>query len=144
MAGSSTVVYDNGQDRTGLHGSIRKIVIDWVSDASDGTCTILLEKISGELIKGVTNPGATAPTASYDIVITDEESVDVLAACVAAGRLGDRHTSTSEQAYFFVEDFNTAPLAKGVHPVVCDKLTVAITNAGNSKVGRLVLYYRPN
>ncbi len=144
MAGSASVItYDDGIDGAGFQGGIRKVLIDWTSDASDGTCVITTRKIVGQLIKAVTDPGATAPTDNYDIVITDEEGVDVLAACVAAGRLADRDTANSEQAYFFVENVDAAPLASSVHPVVCDKLTISIAAAGNSKLGQLILYYRP-
>ncbi len=143
MAGTSTVTYDNGEDGAGIQCGIRKIIIDWVSDASDGTCVITTRKIVGSLIKAVTDPGATAPTDNYDINITDPEGVDVLAVCIAAGRLADRDTANSEQAYFFVENLDASALASSVHPVVCDPLTITITNAGNSKLGQLILYYRP-
>lgn len=142
MAASSTVTYDNGEDRTGLRGGIRKITIDWQS-AADGSCTIALEKISGWLIKGVTNPGATAPSANYDIAITDEESFDILTNCVAASTLANRHTANTEEVYFFLKNADGSPLSMAAFPVVDDKLTVAITNAGDSKVGRIILYYRP-
>ncbi len=145
MAGSSmTINYDDGADGAGLVGGIRKILVSWTSDDTTGAVSGTTRKIVGQLIKGVTDPGSAAPTANYDITITDEEGVDVLAACIAAGRLDNRHTSTSEQAYFFVENVNTAPLAMAAHPVVCDALTIAVANAGNSKTGQLVLYYRPN
>ncbi len=143
MTGSSmTFTYDDGQDGVGARGSIKRIFCDWVSDASAGTASGTTRKINGWLIKGVTNPGATAPTDNYDIDITDEESADVLVNCVAAGRLHDRDTSNTEVAYFLVENVDASALASSAHPVVCDALTVSITNAGNSKVGRLILYYR--
>lgn len=143
MAGSSmTFTYDDGIDGAGLPGRIRKIIVDWVSDSATGAVSGDTRKISGELIKAVTNPGTTAPSANYDIDITDPEGTDVLANCIAAGRLQNRHTSTTEIVYFFVENVDTAPLASSSAPVVCDVLTIAITNAGNSKVGRLILYYR--
>lgn len=145
MAGSSmTFTYDDGRDGDGVACGIRKVLVDWTSDSATGAVTGTTRKIVGALVKGVTDPGTAAPTDNYDIVITDEEGVDVLAACVAAGRLADRDTANSEQAYFFVENVDTAPLATSVHPVVCDQLTIAVTNAGNSKTGQLVLYYRPN
>ncbi len=135
MAGSSvTFTYDET-------GPIKKIIADWVSDDAAGTASSTTKKIVGRLIKGVTDPGATAPSANYDITITDEEGVDVLAACIAAGRLDNRHTSTSEQVYFFVLNQDGTPLATSVHPVVCDKLTISIANAGNSKLGQLILYW---
>lgn len=136
-----TFTYDDGSARTGGR-TIRKVIADWVSDDTTGAVTGTTEKIVGQLVKAVTDPGSPAPTANYDIDITDEESVDVLAVCIAAGRLQNRHTTTTEQAYFFVENVDAAPLATSTHPVVCDKLTIAITNAGNSKAGQLILYYK--
>lgn len=121
-------------------GAIRKVIADWVSDDATGAVSGTTKKITGTLIKGVTDPGATAPTDNYDIALTDEESVDVLAACQSD--LTNRDTANSEQVYFLVKDAAGTPLAQSLHPVVCDKLTVAVTNAGNSKTGQLVLYYR--
>lgn len=123
-------------------GPIKRVIIDWTSDNTTGAVSGTTKKITGELIKAVTNPGSTAPTDNYDIAITDEESADVLANCVAAGRLDNRDTSNTETAYFFVENLDASPVAESVHPVVCDVLTIAVTNAGNSKVGRLILYVR--
>lgn len=143
MAGTFTVTYDEGFDGEGIQRGLKKILVDWVSDASAGNVVITTRKIVGELIKLVTDPGATAPTDNYDVVITDEEGVDVLAACVTTGRAADRDTANSEQVYFFVENLDASPLASSVHPVVCDALTITISNAGNSKVGQLILYYRP-
>lgn len=140
MAASSTVTYDNGEDYQGRLTGIRRVTIDWTS-ASDGSVTATTKKICGELVKAVTNPGATAPTASYDIAITDEESFDVLTN--TDDNLADRHTSTTEEVYFLVKDHAGTPLAQSVHPVVCDVLSVAVTNAGDSKVGRIVIYYKP-
>ena len=134
MAGSSmTFTYDRGP------GPIKRIIADWLSDdatgAVSGTTTV---KAIGRLIKGVTDPGSAAPTDNYDIAITDDESVDVLAACQST--LANRDTATSEQAYFLLLDTAGTPLAQSVHPVVCSVLTVAVTNAGNAKTGQLILY----
>lgn len=121
-------------------GSVRKIVADWVSDDTTGGVAGTTKKISGTLIKGVTDPGAAAPTDNYDIAITDEEGVDVLAVCQST--LANRDTANSEQVYFLVLDAAGTPLAQSLHPVVSDKLTITISNAGNSKNGQLILYYR--
>ena len=29
-----------------------------------------------------------------------------------------------------------------LHPIVCDSLTFSVTNAGNSKEGKIIVYYR--
>lgn len=150
MAGSaSTITYDQGQDGAGQHGNVRRILIDWTSDDTTGAVTATTRKIVGRLLKVVTDPGATAPTANYDIVISDEESLDVLSGLAGVGTavaptLANRHTSTTEVVYLRAESVVTTgyPLA-GTEPVVCDKLSVAVTNAGNSKQGQIIIYYAP-
>lgn len=141
MAGSTmTFTYDDGVDGGGCRSRVRKVIIDWLSDDASGAVTGTTRKVCGRLVKAVTDPGSAAPTDNYDIDITDEEGVDVLAVCVAAGRLQNRDTANSEQVYFFAENLDAAPLASSAAPIVCDKLTVAITNAGNAKTGQLILY----
>ena len=139
MAGSSMAfTYDDGADGAGFRAGIRRVLIDWTSDDTTGAVTGTTRKIVGELIKGVTDPGSAAPTANYDITITDEEGANVLAA--SADDLADRHTTSTETVYFLLSN-GTTPI--GAYPVVCDALTVAVANAGNSKTGQLILYYRP-
>lgn len=136
MAGSSmTFTYDD-------LGSIRKVIVDWLSDDASGAVSGTTAKITGTLIKGVTNPGATAPTDNYDIAITDEEGADVLAGVIAASTLANRDTTNTETVNFFLLNTDASPLSMAAFPVVCDKLTIAITAAGNAKAGRLILYYR--
>jgi len=146
MAGSaSTITYDGGQDGKGQHGGIKRILIDWTSDDTTGAVSGTTRKISGELLKVVTDPGAAAPTANYDIVITDEESVDVLSGLGGTGgtapSLLNRHTSTTEVVHLWAENAAT-DVVPGSQPYVCDVLTVAVTNAGNSKTGQIIIYYR--
>lgn len=139
MAGTMTITYDDGQDGAGFRGRIRKIVADWTSDAADGTCSGTTRKISGRLIKAVTDPGSVAPTDDYDISITDEEGSDVLSPC--QNTLANRDSTSTEQVYFLVKDTAGTPLAQSLHPAVCDQLTISISNAGNSKTGQLIMYY---
>jgi len=109
----------------------------WTSSAA-GAATATTARISGELIKAVTDPGAAAPTANYDITVKDSDAVNVLTAC--SDDLVDRHTSNTEEVYFFVKDVATAE--QSVHPVVDSALTLAVANAGAAKTGTLVLYFR--
>lgn len=145
MAGSSmTFTYDDGQDGTGNRGSIRKVIADFVTDDATGSVAGTTRKISGELIKIVTDPGSAAPSANWDVVLTDEKGVDLSIHMddVAIAALIARHTSTTLETYLPLED--TAGTGRvGAWPVVCDKLTVTIGNAGNSKDGQVIIYYRP-
>lgn len=129
---------DNGVDGTGKPGRIRKLTCEWTSDGS-GNASGTSPKVAGRLIRGVTDPGSTAPSDNYDISITDESGADVLAVCQSG--LSNRDTTNSEQVYFLVLDAAAGtPLAQSIHPVVCGQLTVTIANAGDTKSGVLCLY----
>mgnify|MGYP006908431348 FL=1 len=137
MAGSaSTITYDET-------GVIRKILIDWTSDDTTGAVTATTKKIVGQLLKVVTDPGSAAPTANYDIAITDEEGVDVLSGLGGTGgtdpSLANRHTSNTEVVHLWAENAAT-DVVPGSQPYVNDILSVAVTNAGNTKTGQSSIY----
>jgi len=118
-----------------------KLTLDWVS-ASDGTVALAIvaalksakpsvpNRIHGKLKMIETIPGllgdktTATPTDNYDITITDSYGYDV-----ATGNLADR----------------SASIAQAIFPVaevpVDDELTLNITNAGDTKKGRTILYF---
>lgn len=138
MAASMAFTYDKGYDAQGAKGSVRKIVCAWTS-ASDGSVSGTV-RLVGTLVKATANPSATAPTDDYDVTLTDDDGINLLTASQSS--FENRDTSTSEEVYFLVKDTAGTPLAQSVHPVVCGTVTVAITNAGDSKSGVLNLYLR--
>lgn len=134
MAGSSTTfTYDD-------IGRIRKVTMAWVSDDTTGAVTGTSKKITGRLIKAVTIPsGSAAPSDNYDIAITNSDSVNVLGNVETT--LADRSTSATQEVYFLIKDGAGTPQARALNPVVCSTLAIAVTNAGNSKEGTVILYY---
>ena len=135
MAGATmTFAYDEV-------GPIHRVVVTWLSDDSTGAVTGTTKKIVGTLLKGFTDPGAAAPTASYDIVLKQDVTggINLLAQCI--DDLIDRHTTSNEEVYFNLIS-GTQELAS--YPVVCDKIFVDIANAGNAKNGVLTIYFRPH
>ncbi len=112
-----------------MNNIIQKISVAWVS-AADGSASGTFEAY-GFLVKMVTNPGATAPTADYDITLIDGAGVDAL-----AGTGVDRHTATSQQVYPLVTGAATPVLLYGSH-------TFTIANAGDSKIGVCDFYVMP-
>lgn len=69
MAGTLTV-FSNTPIKDPASGRIigRKVIVDGVGDASDGSFPVLtLKKLQGYLQPVVRNPGATAPTDNWDI-----------------------------------------------------------------------------
>ncbi len=119
MAGTVTIAEQT-------HRSLKRIKWSWTSTAggdADGTTTGVY---SGEVLTLVTDPGAAAPSANYDITVTDADSIDVL-----AGAGANRHTSTTEYV-----------LAASLGGAVDSALTLNVTNAGNAKQGDVYLYIR--
>ena len=116
-----------------VHTSVRKITWAWTS-AADGSAggsggggrtTVAFDGILQRL---VTVPGAAgaAPTALYDLTITDEDGVDVL---LGAG--ANRSASATEQV-----------AASSLGVVAGDRLTLTVAAAGDSKSGTVHLYIR--
>lgn len=112
------------------HGTVKKITCAWTSedggDNAGKAQKTTTYAYSGEVIRLVTDPGAAAPTADYDVYVYDEDSADIL----MAGGL-NRHTSTTEQV-----------AASSLGIVANDKLTFSVENAGNAKNGTIYLYIR--
>ena len=121
MAGTVTVTYQR-------HRTVRRVVWSWTSDASGDASGVDTMELSGEILRIVTNPGATVPTDLYDIVINDEDGLDV-----AEGLLANRSATNSEEA---------APLLNTQRVAFDAKLSLVVPNAGNAKQGVVTLYYR--
>lgn len=115
-------------------GNIRRVTLTCTADASDGSfpSTALTTKFEGRLLKLVTNPGATAPTDNYDLVLNDQNGADVL-----QGVGANRDTTNTETAVIVYS-------GTGTHPAVddSDTLTLVITNNSvNSAITVIDIYY---
>lgn len=115
-----------------------KHTFDWVS-AADGTATVPSTiAVSGAIARVVFDPGSPAPTADYDVTLTDENGIDVLAG---------QGTNVTLSATVASHVCPGVPLKDGtttgiVVPIVDGILTLNVTNAGNSKAGKVVVYVR--
>lgn len=129
MAGTVAITYSRQR-------GIGKVVWTWTSDASGNVSGTDTESLAGEILRVVTNPGATAPSDDYDLTITDADGVDLL---VGVG--ANRDTANSEQTVPIIETLVAAnPHGSGVF--FDGPLSLAISNAGNAKQGVVTLYYR--
>lgn len=117
---------------------VERYLLTWVS-AADGSVDIDTDRpIQGELARVVFVPdsGGTQPTNAYDMLLKDEHGVDVL---------GGQGANLANNANTHV--CPGVPLKDGtttsVRPVVvAGVLNLEITNAGDSKGGKVVLYVR--
>ncbi len=119
-------------------GPINTIKVAWTSDDAAGTFTVDTKIISGALLVGITDPGATAPTDNYDVTIKDDEALDVLGNCY--DDLVDRDTANSERVDLFLK---AGAAQVGARPVVNSKLTIAGANCGNAKTGQVIIHWTP-
>lgn len=115
-----------------------KYSIAWLS-AADGSFSETLTNVQGRLerVSFIPGSGGTQPSDLYDLVITDDNGIDVL-----AGQGANLSNATKSNICPGV------PLKDGVTTsvvpmTVSGSLAVAITNAGNAKTGTIVLYVRP-
>ena len=123
MAGS--IVFSDSKLR-----SVRKFTLAWVSDASGDVNGVLTKPLSGIIhrITVVPDGGGTAPTTLYDVVLNDTEGVDLLNG-KGANLSATVTTSVSP-------DFTGGNLAFD------DALDLVVSNAGNAKGGKVILYIR--
>ena len=122
MAGTVTLTEE-------VFGSVKKITFAWVSDAAGAADKASAEVYSGEILRAVQIPdgGGTQPTNLYDVVVEDDDAADVLLG------LGADLGNTA----------NTDKVAKdGLGAVANAVLTLKVTNAGNAKGGKTILYIR--
>jgi hypothetical protein len=115
-------------------GNVQKITLTCVADAADGSfpSTAIAHKFSGRILQMDVNPGATAPTNLYDLVInSDVTGLDIL-----QGLGANLLTATSEQKAIVFSSTE-------IHPAVdqSDTLTMVITNNSvNSAIIVINLY----
>ena len=109
-------------------GTVKRITWAWTTDgagAADGQTTHVYD---GKIEALVTVPagGANAPTDQYDITITDQDGVDVLAGAGAnLAAAATQHIS-----------------ATNLSAVANEKLTLNVSAAGAVKKGTVYLYIR--
>lgn len=101
--------------------------ITWAWTADSGAATVPTSTVSGILgyvVRVITNPGSTAPTDDYDIVLNDAYGCDVM-----GGALADRDTANTEQAMPIIGGASSGAL-------VLDTLQLSISgNSVNSATG---------
>lgn len=117
------------------------VTLTCTSDASSTDVQATGILLEGELVRVVTDPSATAPTDSYDIILSDALGADIL-----CGLGANRDTANTEQFCPMIGN------GTGVHgatspgnlvPVVLSgNHTLAMTEMGESKIVTLVLYLR--
>jgi len=131
-AGSACKIVPTKPETTGA-ARLSVVTFSWTSDDATGavsaTTNAEIDKfMTGKILMFViTDPGSSAPTDNYDATLTDGYGVDIMEAGLA-----NRDTANSEQV---------KPKTNGSddNRLITGALTLAVTNAGNSSTGRVIL-----
>lgn len=114
-------------------GNVRQVIAAIVASSTDGSVPdTILPAFEGKLLAFATAPGATNPTANYDITVVDQFSYDVL-----EGVGANRSASAAQKAAIVYS-------GTGTHPPVDegDTLTLKVANNSvNSALVTITLYY---
>ena len=113
-------------------GSVKVIRMAWTSDAGGDVTGVVF--IDGEIVRMDTDPGATAPTANYDVTLVD----DITGLDVLGGAGANRHTSTTESVVPTLLTTNS----NESRPIHYGTATLTVANAGNAKTGDIYLFWR--
>jgi hypothetical protein len=114
---------------SGQESSYYVVTWEWTADAADGSVpTSTVSGIMGYVVRVITDPGATAPTDDYDIVLNDKYGADVM-----GGALIDRDTTATEHALPIIGSASAGAL-------VIDTLQLSISgNSVNSATGTVTV-----
>lgn len=140
MAGTVTITERKVKKATDQGRKVDVVIIDWTADAANGSVPETdIPQLYGFLLKAITNPGAVAPTANYDIELLDAEdsTIDALGAL-----LNNRHTANTEIAFGIAKNStDIGPLP----PYLCGDYKFKLSgNIVNSATGRLILFLCDN
>jgi hypothetical protein len=122
MAGTVTITEANARD-----WPLAKVTFTWLTDAAGAADGVTTGAYTGKVIRLVHIPDAagTQPTNLYDVTVLDTDSADVLAGAGA--------------------DVSNAAVTQVVTPVtlgcvVESTLSLHVTNGGNAKGGKTIVY----
>lgn len=106
---------------------LSKVMFTWVSTAGGDAGDVTTYAYTGKVVRLVQIPdaGGTQPTDAYDVTILDGDSVDIL-----AGQGANVSNAGVTQV--------VTPITLGA--VVESKLTLVVSNAGNAKGGKTIVY----
>lgn len=116
---------------------ITKVTVDWTCGAN-GDVEQTLATRAGTIRRVTFDPDATTPPVNlYDVTLSDSAGIDLLQG------LGANLASNAASSVVPLETAGDgASITSGAAVVFCDRLALSITNAGVSKVGRIILHLR--
>jgi hypothetical protein len=114
-------------------GTMRKVTFDWLSTSSGAASYTMVSPVRGIMYRQVLIPDsstATAPSTDYDVTVLDADGVDVL------------HGAGIAQSNTTITDIVLGSSGYYAPTAVEDIIILSVTDAGNAKGGKVILYIR--
>ena len=135
LMAEGAVITEVAKNVGGSHTGMSTLILTWTSDSETGaveaaTSDEITAWLEGKWImsaKTVPGTGDDAPTAAYDITITDEDGFSIFST-----DLNDRSATATEEALPYVAGTKSPRLITGA-------LTTSVSAAGSSKTGKIIL-----
>ena len=135
LMAEGAVITEVAKSIGGSHTGMYTLTLAWTSDSETGaveaaTSDEITAWLEGKWImsaKTVPGTGNEAPTAAYDITITDEDGFSIFGT-----DLNDRSATATEEALPYVAGTKAPRLITGA-------LTTSVSAAGNSNTGKIIL-----
>ena len=135
LMAEGAVITEVAKNVGGSHTGMSTLTLTWTSDSETGeveaaTSDEITAWLEGKWImsaKTVPGTGDDAPTAAYDITITDEDGFSIFST-----DLNDRSATATEEALPYVAGTKAPRLITGA-------LTISVSAAGDSKTGKIIL-----
>jgi hypothetical protein len=135
LMAEGAVITEVAKSIGGSHTGMYTLTLAWTSDSETGaveaaTSDEITAWLEGKWImsaKTVPGTGDDAPTAAYDITITDEDGFSIFGT-----DLNDRSATATEEALPYVAGTKAPRLITGA-------LTISVSDAGSSKTGKIIL-----
>ena len=117
-----------------VHTSMKKVKFEWTSSTGAAAGDTTTNAYSGQIWRVIIAPGSSssAPASNYDVAVNDSDGDEVL------NGLGTNSSTATNDVY----GVSTGAAAYAPISAVSSKLTLAVSDAGNTKSGTVVLYIR--
>lgn len=115
--------------------TLAKMTFSWTSDADGAAMITTSDDVQGTIVRITITPSAgdTAPSAAYDMTLTDEDGLEILSTNGA-------NLSATASTHFWPEVLSAAGNPMPV--VTASKLTLAVTNAGDGNKGLVKVFIK--
>ena len=116
------------------HLMVKKVSFEWTSTTGGSAGDTTTKSCDGHVYRVIVDPGSSnsMPSSGYDIAVNDSDGYDIF-----DGLLANSSSGTTVQYGVSTGGSVLTPLT-----TVASRLTLAVTNAGDTKSGKVILYIR--